>query len=257
MPVIDTNALPTGERLPGWKDHTFSTDKMTFAHFDFTAGAKIHEHCHSNEEVWTVLDGELEVTIGGDAIIARPGLVAIVPPNTAHSVRALTDGKAIVTDSPVRTDLGGGRRGVVAVDFDRPLTLPENPSTDTIQIPFTLRNWGKTRVVVKQLQIDSGIASALPLATTTEIPIGELPTYCVLEPGERRLEQIAFAGLTPRHLDDLRSGAAIFYVKGVVLYDDDFGVRQHRTFCSVYDRDAFDHQGGFMIPSKPGYNYGS
>jgi len=257
MPVIDTNALPTGERLPGWKDHTFSSEKMTFAHFAFTAGAKIHEHCHSNEEVWTVIDGELEVTIGGDSIIARPGLVAIVPPNTAHSVRAITDGKAIVADSPVRTDLGGGRRGVVAVDFDHSGALPEHPSTEALQIPFTLRNWGKTRVIVKQLMIEPKIAPALPPATTTEIPSGELASYCVLEPGDRRVERIAFARLTHRELDELRSGAAIFYVKGVVFYDDDFGVRQHRTFCSVYDPDAFDHQGGFVIPARPGYNYGT
>jgi quercetin dioxygenase-like cupin family protein len=59
MALIDTNALRTGERLPGWRDRTFNTEKMTFAHFDFDAGSKIHEHCHSNEEVWTVLEGEL------------------------------------------------------------------------------------------------------------------------------------------------------------------------------------------------------
>jgi quercetin dioxygenase-like cupin family protein len=29
-------------------------------------------------------------------------MVAIVPPNTAHSVKALSDGKAIVADYPLR-----------------------------------------------------------------------------------------------------------------------------------------------------------
>ena len=54
---------------------------MTFAHFTFSAGAAIHEHCHSNEEVWTVLEGELQVTVGGETLVATPGMVAIVPPN--------------------------------------------------------------------------------------------------------------------------------------------------------------------------------
>lgn len=256
MSFIDINGLPVGQRLPGWKDQTFSSEKMTFAHFTFDAGAKIHEHSHSNEEVWTVLEGELEVTVGGDTVVARPGLVAIVPPYTAHSVRAITDGKAIVADSPVRADLGGGRRGVVAVDFDSPLTLPENPLA-TIQIPFTIRNWGKTRVVVKQLNVDAKIAPALPPATTTAIPGGELASYCVLESDERRIEKISFAQLTRQQLDELRRGAAVFYVKGVVFYDDAFGSRQHRTFCSVYDRDAFERKGGFVSLARPGYNYGT
>ena len=60
--------------MPGWKDRTFSTERMTFAHYTFTAGATIHEHCHSNEEVWTVLEGELQVTVGGETLVdARPG----------------------------------------------------------------------------------------------------------------------------------------------------------------------------------------
>ncbi len=257
MSVIDTSALGVGERLPGWRDRTFSTEKMTFAHFTFTAGAAIHEHCHSNEEVWTVLEGKLQVTVGGATIMATPGLVAIVPPNTAHSVRAITDGKAIVTDSPVRIDRSGGRRGVVAVDFDSPVPLPGKATRTPIKIPFTLRNWGKTRVVVRGLTLDAAVAPALPSASTTQIPSGELTEYCVLEPGAHRSETFSFAELTKRHLEDLRNGAAIFYLRGVVLYDDDFGDRQHRTFCVIYDREAFDRKGGFVAPDRPGYNYGT
>jgi quercetin dioxygenase-like cupin family protein len=75
---------------------------MTFAHWEFDAGASIHEHFHPQEEVWEVLDGELEVTIDGVTRAARPGVVAIVPPGVPHSVRALTDGKAIAIDYPLR-----------------------------------------------------------------------------------------------------------------------------------------------------------
>ena len=164
MPFIDTNELKTIERLPGWKGKYFDSESMTFGHYEFAAGSSIHEHQHPNEEVWNVVEGQLEVTIGGKKQVAGPGCVAIVPPNTAHSVRAITDGKAIVADSPVRTDLGGGRRGVVAVDFDHSGALPEHPSTEALQIPFTLRNWGKTRVIVKQLMIEPKIAPALPPA---------------------------------------------------------------------------------------------
>lgn len=75
---------------------------MTFAHYDFKRGSSIHEHFHPEEEVYEVIEGELEVTIDGTRQTARPGLVAIVPANARHSVKALTDGKLIVIDYPVR-----------------------------------------------------------------------------------------------------------------------------------------------------------
>jgi quercetin dioxygenase-like cupin family protein len=42
----------------------------------------------------------------GKAQIARPGVVAIVPSNARHSVRALTDGRLIVVDYPARPEFG-------------------------------------------------------------------------------------------------------------------------------------------------------
>jgi quercetin dioxygenase-like cupin family protein len=51
-----------------------------------------------------VIEGELEVTIDGVAQIARAGLIAIVPAGVPHSVKALTDGRAIIVDYPLRPD---------------------------------------------------------------------------------------------------------------------------------------------------------
>jgi quercetin dioxygenase-like cupin family protein len=79
---------------------------MTFAHYDFTRGSSIHEHFHGEEEVYEVIEGELEVTIDGVVEIARAGLVAIVPSNVRHSVKALTDGRVIIVDHPARPDFG-------------------------------------------------------------------------------------------------------------------------------------------------------
>jgi quercetin dioxygenase-like cupin family protein len=106
MPFVDTSSLRVIERLPGWHGRYFHSASMTFAHYDFTRGASIHEHFHPEEEVYEVIEGELEVTIDGAAQIARPGLVAIVPANARHSVKALTDGKAIIVDHPARRDFG-------------------------------------------------------------------------------------------------------------------------------------------------------
>lgn len=104
MPFIDTGSLDVIERLPGWRGRYFHSPSMTFAHYDFTRGASIHEHYHPEEEVYEVIEGELELTIDGVAQIARAGVVAIVPANARHSVKALTDGRAIIVDYPRRDD---------------------------------------------------------------------------------------------------------------------------------------------------------
>ena len=106
MPFVDTDSLKVVERLPGWRGRYFHSPSMTFAHYDFTAGASIHQHFHPQEEVYEVIDGELELTIDGVTRVAKAGVVAIVPGNTPHSVRALTDGRAIIVDYPVRKDFG-------------------------------------------------------------------------------------------------------------------------------------------------------
>src|SRR5713101_1185587 len=104
MPFLDTSGLAVVERLPGWHGRFFHTENLTFAHYEFKRGSSIHEHFHPEEEVYEVTEGELEVTIDGAAQIARAGLVAIVPSNVRHSVKALTDGRAIIVDYPLRRE---------------------------------------------------------------------------------------------------------------------------------------------------------
>jgi quercetin dioxygenase-like cupin family protein len=106
MAFVDTNALEVIERLPGWRGRYFHSQNMTFAHYEFDRGASIHEHFHPEEEVYEVLEGELELTIDGVAQIARAGIVGIVPANVRHFVKALTDGRAIIVDNPARKDFG-------------------------------------------------------------------------------------------------------------------------------------------------------
>jgi quercetin dioxygenase-like cupin family protein len=107
MPFVAISSLKVIERLPGWYGRYFHSPNMTFAHYDFKRGASIHEHFHAQEEVYEVVEGELEVTIDGAAEIARPGVVAIVPSNARHSVKALSDGRAIIVDYPLRREISG------------------------------------------------------------------------------------------------------------------------------------------------------
>lgn len=104
MPFVDISSLTVMERLPGWRGRYFHSSNMTFAHYEFDKGSTIHEHFHPQEEVYEVIEGELELTIDDKKHVARPGMVAIVPSNALHSVKALTDGRAIIVDYPLRRE---------------------------------------------------------------------------------------------------------------------------------------------------------
>jgi quercetin dioxygenase-like cupin family protein len=105
MPFVNIESIPVKERLPGWQGRYFHSDSITVAHYEFISGATIHEHVHRQEEICEVIEGELELTIDGEARIVSPGVVAIVPSNARHSVKALSDGRAIIVDFPRRPEV--------------------------------------------------------------------------------------------------------------------------------------------------------
>jgi quercetin dioxygenase-like cupin family protein len=106
MPFVDTTELKVVERLPGWFGRYFHSPSMTFAHYEFKRGSSVHEHFHIQEEVWQVIEGELEITVDGKTQLVRSGMAAIIPGDVRHSVKALTDGRAIVVDTPLRPEFG-------------------------------------------------------------------------------------------------------------------------------------------------------
>jgi len=102
MAFIDTSKLPAIERLPGWRGRYFDSPSMTFAHYEFDAGSSIHEHSHPQEGVYHIIEGELELAIGGVTQRLGPGFVGIVPCHARHAVKAISSGKVIVVDYPLR-----------------------------------------------------------------------------------------------------------------------------------------------------------
>src|SRR5262245_47955566 len=105
MPFILSEQMKAGEPLPGWHGRFWRSEEMSFAHYTIDAGSSIHEHHHPNEEMWLVLEGELDVTVAGETRRVGPGGVAVVPPDAPHSLRAATSGKAVVANHPVRAEL--------------------------------------------------------------------------------------------------------------------------------------------------------
>ncbi|HMI94298.1 MAG TPA: cupin domain-containing protein [Polyangiales bacterium] len=103
MAFIDTKQLAVLDKRPGWRGRLFHSQNNTFVWWEFDRGADIHRHDHEQEEVWHVIDGELEVTVAETTQRCGPGTVVIIPPSTPHSVLVLSAGHAIVVDHPLRT----------------------------------------------------------------------------------------------------------------------------------------------------------
>jgi quercetin dioxygenase-like cupin family protein len=106
MSFIDISKLSAVEPLPGWRGRYFDSPSMTFAHYEFEAGSSIHEHFHPEEEVYVIIEGELELTVDGVTQRLGPGFAGIVPSNARHSVKAISRGKLIVVDHPLRKPPG-------------------------------------------------------------------------------------------------------------------------------------------------------
>ena len=98
----------SGTPLPGWSGRFLHSAHMTFAHYDIAPdAAPLHEHQHEQEEVWHVVDGEIALTIDGEEQVLTAGCVAVVPPETPHSVRPLAPTRVIIADYPLRPNLPG------------------------------------------------------------------------------------------------------------------------------------------------------
>jgi quercetin dioxygenase-like cupin family protein len=107
MPFVDPAQLAPQEVRPGWTARFFHSEHMTFAYYEIAAGAAVHRHSHATEEVWHVLDGQLEVALGDATRLLRAGEAAIVPAGMEHALSAPGPCRAIVVDHPVRERVGG------------------------------------------------------------------------------------------------------------------------------------------------------
>jgi quercetin dioxygenase-like cupin family protein len=66
-------------------------------------GPPYHVHRHETE-IFYILDGQFELTVGGQKISALPGAMAVCPRDTPHTFRNVgpTEGKLLLTVIPAR-----------------------------------------------------------------------------------------------------------------------------------------------------------
>jgi quercetin dioxygenase-like cupin family protein len=95
---------PEKEPVPGYKVRFVHGEHMTLAYWRIEAGAVLSPHSHPHEQVSSVIEGKLELTIEGETRILGPGSVGVIAPNARHAARAITDCRVIDAFYPVRED---------------------------------------------------------------------------------------------------------------------------------------------------------
>lgn len=92
------------EVVAGIVGHYVHGAGQTIGYVKISKGAVLPEHSHPHEQITLILEGEFEMTIGGERYLFTPGCVHVIPSNVPHSAFAITDCVAIDVFNPVRED---------------------------------------------------------------------------------------------------------------------------------------------------------
>ena len=92
------------EIRPGFFGKMVHGDKSTLAFWEIKKGSVLEEHHHVHEQITHILEGKLQMKIGGEVFLLSEGIVHVIPSNMPHSAMALTDCKVIDSFAPARDD---------------------------------------------------------------------------------------------------------------------------------------------------------
>src|SRR5687768_11382505 len=92
------------ELRPGLYGRFVHSESMTLSFVDIKKGSVMEEHKHPHEQITYILEGELEMIIGGERMLLTPGMIHVIPGDVPHSAYAHTDVKVLDAFHPVRED---------------------------------------------------------------------------------------------------------------------------------------------------------
>lgn len=90
--------------IPGAKARFVHSQNMTLAYWEFEAEVSLPDHSHPHEQITHILEGVFELTIEGQTHRLEAGIVAVIPPNTRHSGKSITQCRLADVFYPVRED---------------------------------------------------------------------------------------------------------------------------------------------------------
>ena len=102
---IDTESRSTKDLVEGARTRTFWGENMLFSQVEIDANSEVPRHVHPHEQGGVVIEGEMEMGIGEEVKLLRPGDMYIIPGNVEHYAKCgSTPVKALDIFSPVREE---------------------------------------------------------------------------------------------------------------------------------------------------------
>jgi quercetin dioxygenase-like cupin family protein len=99
--LIDLKGKHLVEGITG---HYAHGENLTFGYVDIKKGSILPEHNHAQEQITFIIEGQLDMTIGGKLCSLTKGMYYVIPANALHSAVAITDCVVLDAFSPVRED---------------------------------------------------------------------------------------------------------------------------------------------------------
>ncbi len=90
--------------MEGITGHYAHGGNMSFGLVEITAGTIMPIHQHVHEQITYLLEGQLDMNIGGVDYSLTPGSYHVIPSNVWHGAHAKTACKLIDVFSPVREE---------------------------------------------------------------------------------------------------------------------------------------------------------
>jgi len=90
--------------MPGITGYYAHGDQLTFGYVELEKGSSVPMHQHIHEQITYILEGELDMVIGGENCLMTAGMYHVIGSNVPHAAVAKTDCKVIDAFSPVRED---------------------------------------------------------------------------------------------------------------------------------------------------------
>ncbi len=95
---------PPKPLAPGLTGYYAHGTHMTLGIVEIKAGSDLPLHSHPHEQITYILEGQLNMTIGGQLYELSAGMFHVIPSNIPHGAVAITDCKVMDVFNPVRED---------------------------------------------------------------------------------------------------------------------------------------------------------
>jgi quercetin dioxygenase-like cupin family protein len=89
---------------PGLLGYYAHGKNMTLGYVEIEAGSDLPLHQHPHEQITYIIEGQLDMVIGGKACSLTAGMYYVIPSNVPHGAVAVTNCKVIDVFNPVRED---------------------------------------------------------------------------------------------------------------------------------------------------------